>query len=105
MAKSDAAAAASTPVLNEAISGNEVLRDGAGVSALARLDRDVLSLPAVRSIVLLEGTHDINIHGQVTGPDALNPEDVSGGCDCGLPGDNRAGSHAGHSSRWRDTDS
>jgi lysophospholipase L1-like esterase len=63
-------------VLNEGVSGNEVLRDGAGVSAIARLDRDVLSLPGVRWMVLLEGINDINIHGQVTGSNALKPEDL-----------------------------
>jgi lysophospholipase L1-like esterase len=63
-------------VLNEGISGNEVLRDGAGVSALARLDRDVLSEPGVRWIVLLDGINDINLHGQVTGPDALVADDL-----------------------------
>lgn len=34
-------------VVNLGISGNQVLRDGAGVSALARLDRDVLTRPGV----------------------------------------------------------
>ena len=63
-------------VLNEGISGNEVLRDGAGVSALARLDRDILSEPGVRWIVLLEGINDINIHGQITGPGALTADDL-----------------------------
>ncbi len=63
-------------VLNEGISGNQVLRDGAGVSALARLDRDVLTEPGVRWIVLLEGINDINIHGQVTGADALTADDL-----------------------------
>jgi len=63
-------------VLNEGISGNEVLRDGAGVSALARFDRDILSEPGVRWIVLLEGINDINIHGQITGPGALTAEDL-----------------------------
>ncbi len=63
-------------VINEGISGNQVLRDGAGVSALARLDRDVLSEPGVRWIVLLEGINDINLHGQVTGPNALTAEDL-----------------------------
>jgi lysophospholipase L1-like esterase len=63
-------------VLNEGISGNEVLRDGAGVSALARFDRDVLAEPGVRWIVLLEGINDINIHGQITGPGALTAEDL-----------------------------
>ena len=63
-------------VLNGGVSGNQVLRDGAGVSALARLDRDVLTEPGIRWIVLLEGINDINIHGQVTGPDALTAEDL-----------------------------
>lgn len=63
-------------VLNEGISGNQVLRDGAGVSAIARLDRDVLSEPGVRWIVLLEGINDINLHGQITGPNALVAEDL-----------------------------
>jgi lysophospholipase L1-like esterase len=63
-------------VLNEGISGNQIVRDGAGVSALARLDRDVLSEPGVRWIVLLEGINDINLHGQIAGPDALVAEDL-----------------------------
>jgi len=63
-------------VINEGISGNQILRDGAGVSALARLDRDVLSEPGVRWLVLLEGINDINTHGQITGPNALVAEDL-----------------------------
>ena len=63
-------------VINEGISGNQVLRDGAGVSSLARLDRDVLSEPGVRWIVLLEGINDINLHGQIAGPDVLTAEDL-----------------------------
>lgn len=63
-------------VLNEGISGNEVLRDGAGASALARLDRDVFSEPGVRWIVLLEGINDINLHGQITGPEGLAADDL-----------------------------
>jgi len=63
-------------VLNQGISGNQVLRDGAGVSALARFDRDVLSVPGVRWMVLLEGINDINLHGQVTDPGALVPDDL-----------------------------
>jgi lysophospholipase L1-like esterase len=66
-------------VLNAGISGNQVLRDGAGVSALARFDRDVASEPGVRWVVLLEAINDINIHGQITGPDALTPEDLIAG--------------------------
>lgn len=63
-------------VLNEGISGNEVLHDGAGVSALARFDRDVLSLPGVMWVILLEGINDINIHGEVTDPSALTAQHV-----------------------------
>ena len=63
-------------VINEGISGNEILRDGAGVSALTRLDRDVLSEPGVKWIVLLEGINDINIHGQITGTDAITADDL-----------------------------
>lgn len=49
-----------TGVVNEGISGNRVLSDGAGVSALARLDRDVLTSPGVETVVLLEGINDIS---------------------------------------------
>ncbi|WP_202869408.1 SGNH/GDSL hydrolase family protein [Kribbella caucasensis] len=51
-------------VVNEGISGNRVL-DGvakpgsAGASALARLDKDVLTKPGVRTVLLLEGINDI----------------------------------------------
>jgi lysophospholipase L1-like esterase len=48
-------------VLNMGISGNRLCRDGAGWSALARFDRDVLSRPGVRWIILLEGINDINM--------------------------------------------
>lgn len=50
-------------VLNMGISGNRVLRDGAGTSALGRFDRDVLSRPGVRWIILLEGINDISFGG------------------------------------------
>lgn len=46
-------------VINMGISGNRVLREGAGSSALARFDRDVLSRPGVRWVILLEGINDI----------------------------------------------
>ncbi len=46
-------------VLNMGISGNRVLRDGAGTNALARFDRDVLSRSGVRWMTLLEGINDI----------------------------------------------
>jgi lysophospholipase L1-like esterase len=46
-------------VVNTGIGGNRLLRYGAGPSALARLDRDVLSVPGVKAIILLEGINDI----------------------------------------------
>jgi len=46
-------------VLNAGISGNRVLTDGGSPSALSRLDRDVLSVPGVSQVVLLEGINDI----------------------------------------------
>ena len=46
-------------VINMGISGNRVLREGAGSSALARFDRDVLSRPGTRWVLLLEGINDI----------------------------------------------
>ena len=46
-------------VINMGISGNRVLREGAGSSALARFDRDVLSRPGVRWVLLLEAINDI----------------------------------------------
>ena len=46
-------------VVNMGLSGNRLLRFGAGPSALSRLDRDVLSVPGLKTIVLLEGINDI----------------------------------------------
>ncbi len=46
-------------VANMGISGNRVLRDGSGVSALARFDRDVLGQSGVRWVMLLEGINDL----------------------------------------------
>jgi len=48
-----------TFVVNAGISGNRLLRNDAGPSALARLDRDVLSTPGARYVILLEGINDI----------------------------------------------
>lgn len=44
---------------NEGIGGNRLLYGGAGVSALARFDRDVLARPGIREVILLEGINDI----------------------------------------------
>jgi lysophospholipase L1-like esterase len=52
-------------VLNEGISGNRILADGAGVNALARFDRDVLGQANVKWLMIMEGINDIGI---TTGP-------------------------------------
>lgn len=46
-------------VLNEGIGGNRILHDGAGISALARFDRDVLAQPGITGMIVLEGINDI----------------------------------------------
>jgi lysophospholipase L1-like esterase len=46
-------------VVNAGIGGNRLLRYGTGPSTLARLDRDVFSVPGVKAIILLEGINDI----------------------------------------------
>jgi lysophospholipase L1-like esterase len=48
-------------VLNQGIAGNRVLCDGAGVSALARFDRDVLAQTGAKYVVVLESINDIGI--------------------------------------------
>jgi lysophospholipase L1-like esterase len=58
-------------VLNEGIGGNRVLLDGLGPNALSRLDRDVLALPGVRYVILLEGINDL---GTLTRLEAKTPE-------------------------------
>ena len=52
---------AGVAVLNAGISGNRVLGDGAGVSALARFDRDVLMQTGVTHVVVMEGINDIGV--------------------------------------------
>lgn len=48
-------------VINQGIGGNRLLLDGLGPNALARFDRDVLSIPGVTHLVLLEGINDIGM--------------------------------------------
>jgi len=48
-------------VINTGISGNRVLRTGAGEAAVARLTEDVLSRPGARWVIVLESINDINM--------------------------------------------
>ncbi|MDC0769799.1 SGNH/GDSL hydrolase family protein [Streptomyces sp. HD] len=56
---------------NAGISGNKVLADGPGQSALNRLERDVLSQPGVRTVFLFQGVNDIKAHAGVTAEDLI----------------------------------
>ncbi|MFF5022651.1 SGNH/GDSL hydrolase family protein [Streptomyces collinus] len=58
-------------VADAGISGNKVLADGSGPSALHRLDRDALSLPGVRTVLLFEGVNDLKAHTGVTAADLI----------------------------------
>ena len=53
-------ATANIAIVNQGISGNMILRDGAGVNALARFDRDVLAQAGVKWLMILEGINDMN---------------------------------------------
>ncbi|MBT2422416.1 SGNH/GDSL hydrolase family protein [Streptomyces sp. ISL-22] len=59
-------------VANEGMSGNKVLADGPGQSALNRLERDVLSQPGVRTVFLFQGVNDIKAHSGVTAEDLID---------------------------------
>ncbi|MGW3100428.1 SGNH/GDSL hydrolase family protein [Streptomyces sp. NPDC001100] len=58
-------------VLNAGISGNRLLRDDTGPSALARLDADALSRSGVRVLIVMEGINDIKGTPNATDPDAF----------------------------------
>jgi len=59
-------------VLNAGISGNRVLGDGAGISALARFDKDVLMQTGVTHVVVMEGINDIGIARSNPSPSAAD---------------------------------
>jgi lysophospholipase L1-like esterase len=76
-------------VVNEGLAGNRLLSNddgasarvglsaGLGANALARFDRDVLALPGVTHIVLLEGINDIGFPGaKIDGQYLTDPADV-----------------------------
>ena len=52
-------------VVDEGISGNRILNNSScfGVSALSRFERDALSQPGVKAVILLEGINDIGFAG------------------------------------------
>jgi lysophospholipase L1-like esterase len=72
-------------VINHGISGNQLLQNGAGQSALGRYDRDVLSTPGLTHVVVLIGINDIGTGGMrfpgSTGPvpDMRTPAEIIAG--------------------------
>ena len=64
-------AGVSVAVLNQGIAGNRVLSDGAGIIALARFDRDVISEPGVTHVVIFLGINDLGFPGS-----ALEPREI-----------------------------
>lgn len=60
-------------VVNAGISGARLLSDGMGVSALARLDRDVLAQPGAQSVVVALGINDIAWPGTAFAADNPRP--------------------------------
>ena len=73
-----ASGGANIAVLNQGISGNRLLRDGAGVNALARFDRDVLAQPGVKWLMILEGINDIGLGSRsgAAASDAVSADDL-----------------------------
>lgn len=70
-------------VINAGISGNRVLRPGAGDALLARLDADVLTRPGVKWLILLAGINDINmsIIPGMPREQAASTDEIIGGLD------------------------
>jgi lysophospholipase L1-like esterase len=63
-------------VVNEGISGNQVLRDASGVSALSRVDRDVFDQPGVKWMIVLEGINDIGNLGRAGNTLTLSADEI-----------------------------
>jgi lysophospholipase L1-like esterase len=68
---------ASLAIVNMGIGGNRLLRDMTGASALARLDRDVLSQAGVKWLVLIEGINDIG-RGSTMPGEAVTADELIG---------------------------
>ncbi|MBV9769417.1 MAG: SGNH/GDSL hydrolase family protein [Bryobacterales bacterium] len=69
---------ANLAIVNEGISGNRLLADGAGISALARFDRDVLSQPGAKWVIVLEGINDIGLGSLGGSQAAVTADDLIG---------------------------
>jgi lysophospholipase L1-like esterase len=68
----------SLSVVDQGISGNRVLADGAGISAQARLDRDMLTQTGARVVIFLEGINDIGFADLGLGPPITADDLIAG---------------------------
>jgi lysophospholipase L1-like esterase len=67
-------------IANEGISGNRILHDGRGPSALARFDREAIDIPGVRYVILLEVINDIGVAYNEQAPhDVVTAEELESG--------------------------
>lgn len=57
-------------VVNQGIAGNRLLRDEVGEHALARFDRDVLSIPGLTHVLVHFGMNDLGLPGMFGDPPA-----------------------------------
>jgi lysophospholipase L1-like esterase len=78
------AAHLSLGVVDAGIGGNRILHDlpraEFGPAALARFDRDVLSVPGVRTVILLESINDIGLSGSAgLSEQAVTADDITAG--------------------------
>ena len=67
-----APASAKVGILNAGITGNRLLLDGIGPSALARFDRDVLEQVGATYVIVMEGINDIGMAGRESSPTAAD---------------------------------
>ncbi|MEU8377997.1 GDSL-type esterase/lipase family protein [Streptosporangium sp. NPDC048865] len=65
-------------VVNQGIAGNRLLRDEVGEHALARFDRDVLSVPGVTHVLVHFGINDLGLPGMLGEPPATSGALVEG---------------------------
>ncbi|MGW5581525.1 GDSL-type esterase/lipase family protein [Micromonospora chokoriensis] len=65
-------------VVNQGIAGNRLLRDTVGEHALARFDRDVLSIPAVTHVLVHFGINDLGLPGMLGEPPVTAGDLVEG---------------------------
>jgi lysophospholipase L1-like esterase len=65
-------------VVNQGIAGNRLLRDEVGEHALARFDRDVLSIPGLTHVLVHFGMNDLGLPGMSGEPPATSDTLIEG---------------------------